>query len=124
MCEISPPPSRRLSTWRARAAPALCWWTSRRTSPETAASSITVTQISKDDLQDDLGANTGYATTKSFIGYALDFKTNGEIESGPVVSYDVMLNVTDNSVANVNSAFVALIGALNGSNAAEMVAVV
>jgi hypothetical protein len=65
---------------------------------------------------------TGYSASNSYVGLLATYISEAAVESGIVIPQLILADATNNSVANVNAYVNALIAALDGSNAAEMVA--
>jgi hypothetical protein len=86
----------------------------------TTSATITVSQDGIQDFSSDGGQITGFSTTYNYVGVDLTYLSNNEVVAGVAIPQMVLADATNNSVANVNAFVLALVAALDGSNAAEM----
>lgn len=86
----------------------------------TTSATITVSQDGIQDFSSDGGQITGFSTTYNYVGVDLTYLSNNEVVAGVAIPQMVLADATNNSVADVNAFVLALVAALDGSNAAEM----
>jgi hypothetical protein len=88
----------------------------------TTSATMTVSNLATETFFSQAGRMTGYSASNSYVGLLATYVSEAAVESGIVIPQLILADATNNSVANVNAYVNALIAALDGSNAAEMVA--
>jgi hypothetical protein len=88
----------------------------------TTSATMTVSNLATETFFSQAGRMTGYSASNSYVGLLATYISEAAVESGIVIPQLILADATNNSVANVNSFVNAVIAALDGSNAAEMVA--
>ena len=88
----------------------------------TTSAVMTVSNLATETFYSQAGRMTGYSASNSYVGLFASYISEAAVESGVVIPQLILADATNNSVANVNAFVNAVIAALDGSNAAEMVA--
>ena len=88
----------------------------------TTSAVMTVSNLSTETFYSQAGRITGYSAAYSYVGLLATYVSEAAVESGIVIPELILADATNNSVANVNAFVNAINAALDGSNAAEMVA--
>lgn len=88
----------------------------------TTAATMTVSNLATETFFSQAGRMTGYSASNSYVGLFASYISEAAVESGVVIPQLILADTTNNTVANVNAFVNAVIAALDGSNAAEMVA--
>jgi hypothetical protein len=88
----------------------------------TTSAVMTVSNLATETFYSQAGRMTGYSASNSYVGLLATYVSEAAVESGIVIPQLILADTTNNSVANVNAYLNAVIAALDGTNAAEMVA--
>jgi len=88
----------------------------------TTAATMTVSNLATETFFSQAGRMTGYSASNSYVGLLATYVSEAAVESGVVIPQLILADTTNNTVANVNAYLNAVIAALDGTNAAEMVA--
>jgi hypothetical protein len=96
--------------------------TSNAGTVDVTTATMTVSNLATETFYSQAGRMTGYSASNSYVGLFASYISEAAVESGVVIPQLILADATNNSVANVNAYVNALIAALDGSNAAEMVA--
>lgn len=88
----------------------------------TTSATMTVSNLATETFYSQAGRMTGYSAAYSYVGLLATYVSEAAVESGIVIPELILADATNNSVANVNAFVNAINAALDGSNAAEMVA--
>jgi hypothetical protein len=83
---------------------------------------MTVSNLATETFFSQAGRMTGYSASNSYVGLLATYTSEAAVEAGVVIPQLILADATNNSVANVNAYLNAVIAALDGTNAAEMVA--
>jgi hypothetical protein len=89
---------------------------------DTTLATMTVSNLATETFFSQAGRMTGYSASNSYVGLLATYTSEAAVESGVVIPQLILADTTNSSVANVNAYVNAVIAALDGSNAAEMVA--
>jgi len=89
---------------------------------DTTAAVMTVSNLATETFFSQAGRMTGYSASNSYVGLLTSYISEAAVESGVVIPQLILADTTNNTVANVNAYLNAVIAALDGTNAAEMVA--
>jgi hypothetical protein len=88
----------------------------------TTSAVMTVSNLATETFFSQAGRMTGYSASNSYVGLLATYVSEAAVESGVVIPQLILADATNNTVANVNAYLNAVIAALDGTNAAEMVA--
>jgi hypothetical protein len=89
---------------------------------DTTSAVMTVSNLATETFFSQAGRMTGYSDANSYVGLLATYTSEAAVEAGVVIPQLILADTTNNTVANVNAYLNAVIAALDGSNAAEMVA--
>jgi hypothetical protein len=88
----------------------------------TTAATMTVSNLATETFFSQAGRMTGYSAANSYVGLLATYVSEAAVESGVIIPQLILADTTNNTVADVNAYLNAVIAALDGTNAAEMVA--
>jgi hypothetical protein len=88
----------------------------------TTSATMTVIQDATSSMNATIGNLVGYNSTHQYVGVLIPSTVDGAIDLGANTPNTYVCDVTNNTVANVNSFLNAIIAALNGSSPAAFIA--